>query len=48
MLNGRTNAVAEVPILWPPDTNSQLLGKDPDDGKDKAKGEGVAADKMVR
>ena len=24
---------AEVPILWPPDANSQLIGKDPDAGK---------------
>ena len=25
---------AEVPILWPPDVKSQLIGKDPDAGKD--------------
>ena len=25
---------AEAPILWPPDTESQLIGKDPDSGKD--------------
>ena len=25
---------AEAPILWPPDVNSQLTGKDPDAGKD--------------
>ena len=24
----------EVPILWPPDTKSQLIGKDFDNGKD--------------
>ena len=29
---GRTNT--EAPILWPPDVNSQLIGKDPDAGKD--------------
>ena len=23
-----------APILWPPDAKSQLIGKDPDDGKD--------------
>ena len=23
----------EAPILWPPDANSQLIGKDPDAGK---------------
>ena len=25
---------AEAPILWPPDAKSQLVGKDPDAGKD--------------
>ena len=29
---GRTDA--EVPILWPPDAKSRLIGKDPDAGKD--------------
>ena len=31
---GRTYAEAEVPILWPPDMKSQLIGKDPGAGKD--------------
>ena len=31
----RTNAEAEAPILWPPDAKSQLIGKDPDAGKDR-------------
>ena len=31
---GRTDADADAPILWPPDANSQLSGKDPDAGKD--------------
>ena len=31
---GRTDAEAETPILWPPDANSRLIGKDPDAGKD--------------
>ena len=31
---GRTDAEAEAPILWPPDVKSQLIGKDPDGGKD--------------
>ena len=31
---GRTDAEAETPILWPPDTKSQLIGKDLDAGKD--------------
>ena len=30
----RTDAKAEAPILWPPDMKSQLIGKDPDAGKD--------------
>ena len=31
---------AEASILWPPDARSQLTGKDPDAGKDRARGEG--------
>ena len=31
---GRTDAKVEAPILWPPDAKSQLIGKDPDAGKD--------------
>ena len=31
---GRTDAEAEAAILWPPDVKSQLIGKDPDAGKD--------------
>ena len=31
---GRTDADAETPILWPPDTKNWLTGKDPDAGKD--------------
>ena len=27
-------AEAETPIFWPPDAKNQLLGKDPDAGKD--------------
>ena len=36
---GRT--VAEAPILWPPDTKSWLIGKDPDGGKDQRQKEKV-------
>ena len=39
---GRTDAKSEAPMLWPPDVKSQLVGKDPDAGKDwrqKEKGE---------
>ena len=31
---GRTDAEAETPILWPPHAKSQLIGKDPDHGRD--------------
>ena len=44
---GRTDA--EAPILWPPDVKSQLIGKDPDAGKDRRqKQKWVAEDEMVR
>ena len=32
---GKTVAVAQVPILWPPDAKSRLIGKDPDAEKDR-------------
>ena len=45
---GRTDAEAETPILWPPDVKSQLIGKDPDAGKDWRQTEkGMIEDKMV-
>ena len=34
ILIGRTDAEAKGPIFWPPDVKSQLIGKDPDSGKD--------------
>ena len=44
----RTDAEVEAPILWPPDTNSQLIGKDPDAGKDGRQEEkGTTEDEMV-
>ena len=36
---GRTEYEAEAPILWPPDTENRLIGKDPDAGKDWKQGE---------
>ena len=30
---GRTEAEAETPVLWPPDAENWVLGKDPDAGK---------------
>ena len=35
---GRTDAEAEIPILWPPDAKNWLIGKDPDSGKDRRQG----------
>ena len=41
-------ADAEAPILWPPDAKSQLIGKDPDAGKDWGQEEkGMTEDEMV-
>ena len=34
VLIGRTDAEAETSVLWPPDANNWLIGKDPDAGKD--------------
>ena len=34
MFIGKTDVEAEAPIPWPPDTKSQLIGKDLDAGKD--------------
>ena len=45
---GRTDAEAETPILWPPDTKNWLLGKDPDAGKDwRQREKGMTEDEMV-
>ena len=33
MFIGRTDAETEAPILWPPDAESKLAGKDLDAGK---------------
>ena len=43
---GRTDA--EVVILWPPDSKSWLIGKDPDAGKDwRQEEKGKTEDEMV-
>ena len=45
---GRTDAEAETPILWSPDTKSLLIWKDPDVGKDwKWEEKGMTEDEMV-
>ena len=46
MFIGKTDA--EASILWPPDVKSQLIGKDPDAGKDRRQEEKRATeDEMV-
>ena len=48
IFSGRTFAEVETLILWPPDANSQLIGKDPDAGKDwRQKERGRAEDEMA-
>ena len=45
---GRTDADTEAPILWPPDTKSRFVGKDPDAGRDWGQEEKRATeDRMV-
>ena len=45
---GRTDAEAETPILWPPDAKNQLIGKDPNAGKDwRQEEKGMTEDEMV-
>ena len=46
---GRVGAEAEAPTLWPSDTKSRLIGKDPDSEKDWRQEEmGATVDEMVR
>ena len=45
---GRNDAKAETPILWPPDLQRGLMGKDPDTGKDWGQEEkGTTKDEMA-
>ena len=45
---GRTDAEAETPILWETDAKNQLIGKDPEAGRDWGQEEkGTAEDKMA-
>ena len=45
---GKTDAKAETPILWPPDTKNWLIWKDPNVGKDwRQKEKGMTEDEMV-
>ena len=45
---GRTDAEAEVPIIWPHDAKSQLIGKDPDAEKYwRQEEKGMTEDELV-
>ena len=45
---GRTDAEAETPMLWPPDTKNWLIGKDPDTRKYlRWEEKGMTEDEMV-
>ena len=47
VFTGRTEAEAEVPILWSPDAKNWLTGKDPDAGKDWRQENRTIEDEMV-
>ena len=45
---GRTDAEAETPVLWPPDSKNWVIWKDPDAGKDwRQEEKRMTEDKMV-
>ena len=45
---GMIDAEAQVPILWPPDAKNQIIGKDPDAGKDwRQEEKGATEDEIV-
>ena len=45
---GRTDVEAKTPILWPPDAKNQLIGEDPDAGKDwRQEEKGTTEDEMA-
>ena len=47
VLIGRTDVEAETPVLWPPDTKSWLIWKDPDAGKDWGQEETVKTEDEI-
>ena len=47
IFTGRTDTEAEAPVLWPPDVKSQIIGKNPDAGKDWGQEKRVTEDEMV-
>ena len=44
---GRSDIEAETPILWLPDAKNQVIGKDPDAGKDWRQEKGMTEDETV-
>ena len=44
---GRTDAEAEIPILWPPYAKNWVIGKDPDAGKDWSREENRTAEDEI-
>ena len=47
-IDGRIDAEAETPIVWPPDVKNQLIGKDSDAGRDWGQEEkGTTEDEMA-
>ena len=45
----RTDAEAEVPVFWPPDMKSRLIGKDSDAGKDwRQEEKGMTEDELIK
>ena len=47
IFTGRTDAEAEAPILWPPDSKNWLIRKDPDPGKYWRQEKGMTEGEMV-
>ena len=48
IFTGRIDAEAQVPVLWPPDAKSRLIGKDPDAGINwRQEEKGLTEDEMV-
>ena len=47
VFTGRTDAEAKTPVLWPLQTKSWLIGKDPDAGRDWGQEKGMTEDEMA-
>ena len=44
---GKTDVESETPILWPPVAKNQLIGKDPDAGRDWGQEKWMTEDEMA-